>query len=142
MNKILIGVIAFALWTGTVFLYGDSHGLKKLAVKVNAATIAATKKAREEEQIKQEKVNAIAKKQYEDISGINATLVNDIAGLHERESRRNVSEATELRCKGATGADLSKSDAEFLIRLAARADKIRIGLRSCYDYADEVVKEK
>jgi len=142
MNKILIGIVAFALWTGTVFLYGNSHGKKSLANAVNTATIVATKKARKEEQAKQEKVNAIAKVQYDEVSTINATLANDIARLHKRERRRYKPKKSSIKCKGTTGASLSGEDAEFLTREAARADRIRTGLKACYKYADEVVKEK
>lgn len=142
VNKILIGIISFALWTGAVFFYGNNHGKKSLADSVNKATIAATKKARKEEQEKQEKVNAFLKKQYHDVSTINTDLTNDIKRLHDRESRRNLSKETDSKCKGATGRDLSKPDAEFLTREATRADRIRVGLGTCYKYADEIVKEE
>jgi hypothetical protein len=141
MNKILIGIISFALWTGAVFLYGNSHGKKSIAVAVNNATIAATKKARKEEQNKQEKVNAFLKKQYNEILTINDVLNDDISKLHKRESRRNLSKADSSKCKGTSGRELSKPDAEFLTREAARGDRIRVGLKTCYDYADEIVKE-
>jgi len=48
---------------------------------------------------------------------------------------------TKSICQGATGKELSRPDAEFLTREAARADKIRLGLDICYKYADEVVKQ-
>lgn len=142
MNRVLIGIAAFAMWTGAVFLYGNSHGKKTIANAVNTATIEATKKAREEEQDKQEIANAISKQQYDDVSTINATLIADIAKLHKRESRRNLSKDSKPRCSGAIGSDLSRQDSEFLTGEAARADKIRTALGACYKYADEVVGEK
>ena len=142
MNKVLIGIVGFALWTGTVFLYGNSHGKKSLANAVNTATIESAKKARKEEQLKQGKVNGIAKEQYEGLSVINDNLVNDLAGLHERISRKNVSKSSKPRCTGTSGASLSSEDAGFLTREIARADKLRTALKACYAYADEVVKEK
>jgi hypothetical protein len=39
-------------------------------------------------------------------------------------------------CKGATGAELFRSDAEFLTREAARADKLRTALDQCYRQYD------
>lgn len=141
MNKILIGIISFALWTGVVFLYGNSHGKKTLADSVNKATIAATKKARKQEQEKQEKVNAFLKKQYDEVLNINDVLNRDIKRLHKRESRRNLSKDSGTKCKGTTGKELSRPDAEFLTREAARADKIRAGLKTCYNYADEIQKK-
>jgi len=140
MNKTLIGILGFALWTGTVFLYGNGHGKKSIANAVNIATIEATKKARKEEQIKQEKVNELFKTQYDEVSNINNKLTSDIKRLHKRESRRHKSEDTKSKCTGATGKELSKPDAEFLTREAARADKIRLGLKTCYNYADEIKK--
>lgn len=140
MNKILIGIVAFALWTSAVFLYGNSHGKKSLANSVNTATIEAIEKTRKEEQEKQEKINAFLKKQYNEVSNINSKLTNNIKRLHKRENRRHKSKDSGTTCKGATGKELSRPDAEFLTREAARADRIRLGLKTCYKYADELKK--
>lgn len=142
MNKILVGIVAFALWTGAVFLYGNSHGKKSIVNAVNIATIESAKKAREEEQTKQAEINKITQEQYNEVSNINTALTNDIAGLHKRISRKNLSESSELRCTGTSGTSLSGEDAGFLTREIARADKLRIGLKACYAYADEVVKDR
>jgi len=141
MNKILVGIVLFAMWTGAVFLYGNSHGKKSLADSVNKATISAIEKTRKAEQVKQEKINEFLKKQYTEANTINVKLSSAIKRLHQRESRRNKPENTKSICQGATGKELSRPDAEFLTREAARADKIRLGLDICYKYADEVVKQ-
>lgn len=55
---------------------------------------------------------------------------------------RNRPTRTELSSHGqnGTGSALSAEDAEFLVREAARADKIRAGLAACYKQYDEVTK--
>ena len=141
MNKIVIAIIAFAMWTGSVFLYGNKHGKSTLANAVNVATQNAFKKARKQEQEKQGKINEFLKKQYNEVSNINATLNDDIIKLHKRERRRDKLNSAKLNCAGATGQELSRPDAEFLTREAARADRIRLGLKTCYKYADEVIKK-
>ena len=140
--KIIIGIAVFAAWTAGVAYLMDQHGVTRCAKKVQDATLEATKKARKEEQEKQEKVNAIAKKQYDDISTINSKLIADLDRLHKRESRRNSTKDSKPRCEGTTGSSLSKEDAGFLTREAARADRIRSGLDACYKYADEIKKGK
>jgi hypothetical protein len=42
--------------------------------------------------------------------------------------------------KGATGAELSREDAGFLTREAARADALRAELNYCYQMYDEAKK--
>lgn len=43
-------------------------------------------------------------------------------------------------CQGATGAELFRSDGEFLAREAARADRIRTALAECYGRFDSLTK--
>jgi len=40
--------------------------------------------------------------------------------------------------QSGTGTTLSAEDAEFLIREAARADKIRVGLEACYKQYESI----
>ena len=68
------------------------------------------------------------------IKAINNQLVDAISELHKRPSR---AEQAKFGQSG-TGATLSAEDAEFLIREAARADQIRIGLESCYKQYDSL----
>lgn len=57
----------------------------------------------------------------------------DTAGLRNRAERAAMpaSGAGAEACKGATGAQLSRPDAEFLAGLAARADELRAALERC-----------
>ena len=62
------------------------------------------------------------------IKAINDQLVDAISELRKRTSR------TEKTSNGSNcnGSSLYAEDAEFLIREAARADEIRVGLQACY----------
>jgi hypothetical protein len=44
-----------------------------------------------------------------------------------------------VECEGASGRELSREDAEFLAREAARADAIRAGLEACYAAIDGTI---
>jgi hypothetical protein len=58
-----------------------------------------------------------------------------VASLRSRPERAAVpaSGAGAEACQGATGAALSRSDASFLVGLAARADELRAALERCQD---------
>ena len=70
------------------------------------------------------------------INSINAQLVDAVSELRKRPSRAQ--DPSNGSC--GTGATLSAEDAEFLIREAARADKIRTSLDACYKQYDTVGK--
>lgn len=68
-----------------------------------------------------------------------AKLADVIAGLRNRPDRPPTSAvppATPASQPGATGAELYRPDAEFLIREAARADRQQDALRECYANLD------
>jgi len=98
----------------------------------------AVKKARADEQKKQEKINATIQKQYDEQAAINDRLNDDLNRLRKRPDRRHVPDNTDATCQGATGAELSRQDSNFLTREAARADRLRTALKTCYTYADTV----
>ncbi len=129
---------AFIGWTLGVWWFADTHGFNRCKVATQDIAIDAAVEARKQEREKQGKVNDTLQTQADEMATINARLVNDIKRLHQRESRRHLPETTEARCKGVTGASLSSPDAEFLVREAARADRTRTALKTCYGYADTV----
>jgi hypothetical protein len=65
------------------------------------------------------------------IRGINARLADALLRLHNRPER--LPEPARAACQGASGAELSGSDAGFLEREAARADSLRAELAACQD---------
>jgi len=78
----------------------------------------------------------IEKEKNDEINNISAQLLDAVSELRKRPSR--TTKTSDKSC--GTGATLSAEDAEFLIREAARADKIRSGLEACYKQYDAVSK--
>lgn len=62
---------------------------------------------------------------------IAARLSDALRELRSRPDR--LPEAARAACAGATGAELSGRDSDFLARLAARADQLRAELAACQD---------
>jgi len=120
------------------FFYGVKVTNTKWIAKTQTAINEAVKEARSEEKIKQDKVNEILQTQIDDLNSINTGLNDDIIGLRNRPSRRVVPDNPQTYCKGASGRELSREDAEFLTRQAARANTIRKALKACYAYADSI----
>lgn len=133
VKPLIIGVTILIIVAVAVFA-----GYQWKAQKCAQAYADAVEKVRAEEQAKQEKINAAAETKYQNLLGINARLHTDLNGLRVRTAR--ISEESRAKCEGSSGAELSREDAEFLTREAARADTIREGLRECYSYADTVTK--
>lgn len=75
----------------------------------------------------------ITKAKDDQIRNINTRLVAALDELRDRPERRSATADNPADCKGSTGADLSRPDAGFLTREAARADTLRAGLRACYE---------
>lgn len=65
---------------------------------------------------------------------INNQLVNAVIQLRSRSSNATKT----INGQDCNGATLSAPDAEFLVREAARADEIRVGLQACYKQYDAI----
>jgi len=65
------------------------------------------------------------------IKDLNSKLGAVVGQLQQREKRDTAVTDSAASCSGATGANLSREDAEFLARLAAEADKIVSELNYC-----------
>lgn len=89
---------------------------------------------REKEHEYQADADKIKKEKDAQINNINSQLVDAISELRKRSSR--TSEASNG--KGCNGSSLYAEDAEFLIREAARADQIRVGLEACYKQYESI----
>jgi hypothetical protein len=89
---------------------------------------------RDKEHQYQADADKIRKEKDAQINTINNQLVDAISELRKRPGR--TAETTAGAC--GTGATLFAEDAEFLIREAARADKIRVGLDTCYQQYDAI----
>jgi hypothetical protein len=86
-----------------------------------------------------QKIEKLERKKNGEIANVNARLRVALSELSERTSRSTTS-TSPTDCKGTTGTELSREDAEFLTREAARADRLRAALGACYVQYDEVMK--
>jgi hypothetical protein len=88
----------------------------------------AEKTIRDKEHQYQSDADSIRTQKDAQIKVINTQLVDAVSQLRSRSS----SATKTINGQDCNGATLSAPDAEFLIREAARADEIRIGLQACY----------
>ena len=137
---VLLGALATAialLFGG--YAWGSSAKNTYWLSRINADKAAAVQQALSIERENQEKANAAIRQQAADQAAINNRLRADLAGLRDRPERSvDLSAVSRPGCTGATGAELSRQDSEFLIWEAARADEIRAGLAACYAVIDGV----
>jgi hypothetical protein len=134
----LVAVIAAA---GAGYFQGSEHGQAKvqnLWDKEKAAQYAEYAKAQEEARKKEQELQANADKLRQEkdreIRDLNAraTALNNI--LQHRPTR--TSEAGSLpnsskSCSGASGKELARGDAEFLVWYATEAARIQADLNQC-----------
>ena len=77
----------------------------------------------------QKKAEEADRAKNEQIRVVNNRLSVALGELRERSGR--LPNAPES-CQGTSGRELSREDAEFLVREAARADQLRAALNACY----------
>ena len=107
--------------------------------KTHAENLKATQEARAKEQMWQGVVNETAKNYEIKMAGVRRNLDTALDSLRDRPERAvDLPDHPRTDCAGATGAELSRTDAEFLAREAARADQHRAGLDACYAWADAI----
>lgn len=140
---VLLGALASAI--ALIFggyAWGSSTKNTYWLSRINADKAAAVQQALSTERANQEKANAALRQQAADQAAINNRLRTDLASLRNRPERPvNLSAVSGHSCSGTTGAELSRSDAGFLVGEAARADEIRAGLIACYSVVDGVRHE-
>lgn len=98
--------------------------------------------ARQEERRLTLRAGEIEQEKTNEIAAIRAAHAVQLSSLQNRPDRKpapagGVREAAPA-CSGSTGAELSRPDAEFLAREAARADELRAALSSCYAAYDSL----
>jgi hypothetical protein len=111
----------YALVAITLFCGGFVNGCSYQQSK-------AEKTIRDKEHQYQSDADSIRTQKDAQIKVINTQLVDAVSQLRSRSS----SATKTINGQDCNGATLSAPDAEFLIREAARADEIRIGLQACY----------
>lgn len=102
----------------------------------DAATVASQAEA--ETTRKQHDAEIAQKNQAhaDQVRVINRRLADALERLRDRSER--MPEPSRAACEGGTGAELSRPDAGFLEREAARADELRSALSACYAWIDTV----
>lgn len=134
-------IIAFVL-NG---FYWNAHGSNaehaRMVAKLESERAQALQKARDTETQWQEEVNEVTTKQAEKLAEVQHHLDVAIISLRDRPKRSaTLPDTPRVECSGATGRELSREDAEFLVREAARADTLRAGLEACYAAYDGTMK--
>ncbi len=138
LNRYLIGAVVLITYSAGLWFHGNHHGRQTAELQTAHAWLDAAEQARQVEREQQEKVNDSLRQQYQDQLAISAGLAADLERLQRRPARTGLPEPARTDCPPATGADLSREDASFLVREAARADQLRTALGACYDYADAI----
>lgn len=105
----------------------------------NAQLVAAQQAAVEIKEAWNADIARQKQEQADEIASINRRLLDGLDGLRNRPAR--MPEPARQAAQGATGAELSKPDAEFLERIAAEADEQREALRQCYAWIETVKGE-
>lgn len=134
-------IIAFVL-NG---FYWNAHGSNaehtRMVAKLESERAQALQKARDIETQWQEEVNEVTTKQAEKLAEVQHHLDVAIISLRDRPKRSaTLPDTPRVECAGASGRELSREDAEFLVREAARADTLRAGLEACYAAYDGTMK--
>jgi len=111
-------------------------GYSKAQAEYTAAALKASEAARAKEQALITQTATITKAKDAKIANINSRLVVALGELRNRPERRDSAAVIPADCKSATGAELSRPDAGFLIGEATRADTLRAGLKACYTQYD------
>ena len=117
----------YALVAVTLFFGGFVNGCSYQQSK-------AEKTIRDKEHQYQSDADSIRIQKDAQIKVINTQLVDAISSLRSRSSNATKT----INGQDCNGATLSSTDAEFLVREAARADQIRVGLQACYNQYDAI----
>ena len=104
----------------------------KLASAQTQALIDAEQKSRNQELALQAAADNARNTKDAEITIIRSQLDAALVSLRERPLRTANVPGAAGACPPATGAQLSREDAEFLAREAARADAVAAGLKACH----------
>lgn len=137
---LLYGALAAALVLGAwrLDVSRQQVGYDRAQAEYTTAALRATEAARAREQQLQAEAANITKVKDEKIAAVNSRLVAALSQLRNRPERRDPVAINPPDCKGATGSELSRPDAGFLVGEAARADTIKAGLEACYAQYDSL----
>jgi hypothetical protein len=76
------------------------------------------------------------------VKNLNSRLESVNAELQQRKKRDSHNPTDTAACSGATGAELSREDAEFLARFAAEADQVVENLNYCINQYNSIRSDR
>lgn len=132
-----LGIIVLLLGIGVAIGWTvNGWRLKTTIAEMNASYTAALAKSykelRSSEKSFAETADKLIKDKNEKVKSLNSKLKSVTNQLQQREKRNDSNDTTTAAaCSRATGAELSREDADFLAREAARADQITTELNYC-----------
>ena len=133
---VILVAVLFGVWLER---QAAERQIAKLKEEDATAQLEAIEVAVEAERQMQKEVNDALEKQSRQNRNIAANLARELDGMRKRAERaERVSESAGAACAGADGRELSRPDAEFLAREAARAEEQRAALEACYRFVDAV----
>lgn len=132
---ILAATVLLAVTHGFAFVKGRGWERSEWQAKV----AEQTEKTRQTEQAWQGAYNEASKQYLSRIRATDDRLRIALDSLRDRQPRP-LPETPRPDCKGATGAELSGPDGQFLAGEAARADKLRSGYELCLKSYDQLRK--
>jgi Sec-independent protein translocase protein TatA len=138
---ILFGTHKVILWKEVKKAVAETK--EQMSAEYTKKLLEASELAREREQVMVSSADKIRKEKDAKIASLNTRLGTALSSLSERPQRPpSSSQGAPASCigAGATGAQLSREDAEFLVREAARADSLRLALGQCYKQYDAIRK--
>lgn len=150
--SILSTVLAIGILSYCVYRVGYKNGAKFVKDEWNAEKLAILQAQQEQLLIKDKKerqlqtrIDKLQVERQRELKNLSAQLDAALSQLQERPDRitgsiKSVSGDPSIGDdkSGCTGNELYRSDAEFLIREAERADQLRLALKRCESAYDSV----
>lgn len=140
MNPQMLAAIGVMMLLAVSHGYAYMSGAKHKENEHQAELLEAQNKAQEVERKWQGAANAIVTNLEAKRAVTQRSLDTALNSLRDRPER-HLPGAPGTECKGANGSELSRSDAIFLTRLAARGDRLQAALEACYAYADTLKRK-
>lgn len=134
MIRIFIAAIIITVYGIWSFYLGNSFGAKTVQAKWDSEKAAAVTAQRDKEAALQASMDKLREEKNRETAKLRRTVAALTDSLRDRPERP-ASATTEagIGPAGCTGAELYKPDGEFLVGESARADQIRLALKSCQD---------
>lgn len=129
-------ILAALVVAGLLVALGFRLGIKAKQAEWDAVTVNAQQEAQQIQERHNAEVAKLNQYHADKVRSINRRLADALERLRNRPER--MPESARGACEGGTGAELSRPDAGFLEREAARADELRSALGACYAWIDQV----